>query len=78
MDPEQQERFKQAVEKKKEEAREASHTPPVPRGAAPEVAGVSPDGEMDEIIGKDRVQDTSGPRDKNSRHRKVSADKWNQ
>lgn len=70
MDPEQQQRFREAVDRKAHAAEEASHQPtpdarahddgPVPHGTDPK----SPEAET--------------TRAKSQRHGKVTADKWNQ
>jgi len=63
MDPEQQERFKRAVERKEHEADQRAQAP-----GAQAAEDELPPKQHEEI----------GPRDKNSRHGQVTADKWNQ
>ncbi len=80
MDKQQQERFAEAVERKKAAAQEASEAPDP---GAPDVAGkVTLDATGAAQPGlqtNDRSsQDTFSVRDKNSGHGKKTADKWNQ
>jgi hypothetical protein len=78
MDAEQKQRFEQALERKQEDARRKGETQ-APRGAAADPTGVDPGGQAQDLLGADRVQDTNAdPRAKNSGHRKMTADKWNQ
>jgi hypothetical protein len=75
MDKDQQDRFKQAVERKKAEAKAASQRPR-PTGPPPEdptLGEIQPD-----LIAHERPPDELSPREKSTRHRKVTADKWNQ
>ena len=65
-------RFKEAVERKSQEAEEASRSP---GGGAPIADEQPPD---QGSAGADRPQDTGSPREKNTGHRKKTADKWNQ
>jgi hypothetical protein len=62
MDKETDARFKEAVERKKDEAREASHQ----QADAPRPSDQDPS------------QDVVSPREDTSRHGQVTADKWNQ
>jgi hypothetical protein len=72
MKDDQLEQFGEAVEKKKEAAREASEDPGrTPRGSAV-------DGDQPDLISTAREQDVRSPRDKNSGKGKKTADKWNQ
>ena len=72
MEDEQLEQFGQAVERKKEEAREASeHPEQTPRGSPVE-------GDQEDLTSPARTQDEYDERAKGSRHGKVTADKWNQ
>jgi hypothetical protein len=72
MEDDQLEQFGEAVEKKKEAAREASEQPgQTPRGSAV-------DGDQDDLTSPARTQDEYDERAKGSRHGKVTADKWNQ
>ncbi len=74
MDEQQQKRFERAVERKKEEARIASEQTGHETPSAPDVTGdIQPD-----IIAASSSQDRTDPRDKNTQHRKMTADKWNQ
>jgi hypothetical protein len=71
------ERFGEAVEQKKEEAREASEHP----GAGPTADGASPVTAEDEqapLVDRAHQQDDRDVRAKNSGHGKKTADKWNQ
>ena len=79
MDDEQQRRFRQAVDRKSEAAREASEHPEQnPRAGNPVTLDRS--GEMQPGIQTDdrKSQDTFSVRDKNSGKGKKTADKWNQ
>ena len=79
MDPEQQERFRAAVDRKSAEAEEASkHPGQNPRLGTPVTLDAS--GQMQPGIQTDDrgPQDTFSVRDKNSGHGKKTADKWNQ
>lgn len=72
MDPQQQEAFKQAVEEKKAAAAEAA--------MAGDQHSKKVDVDGDVASGRDDTALTQDvePRDKNSRHKQVTADKWNQ
>jgi hypothetical protein len=74
MDETQHERFKEAVERKKEASKRASEQPPpeATRGG-PAVAG-----EQAGLTETGRPQDVRDPRKKGSRHKKVTADKSHQ
>jgi hypothetical protein len=72
MDPKQQERFREALDRKEAEAEAASHNPRQEPGAG----GVP--GDRAELSDTAHEQDDFSVRDKNSRHGKVTADKWNQ
>jgi hypothetical protein len=74
MDEEQQRRFKQAVERKAQQSEDASHA--TDQGRAAERAGVR--GDQESLRSASQVQDEMSPREKNTRHKKVTADKWNQ
>jgi hypothetical protein len=65
MEPEQQERFRQAVERKAQDAEAASR------------AKERPTGENPGPIDGDQA-DAPSEREKSSRHGQVTADKWNQ
>jgi hypothetical protein len=71
------ERFRQAVERKSEEAREASestrHSPAEP---VPPAAGGG--GVQESLVARGTPQDVASARDKNEGHGKKTADKWNQ
>jgi hypothetical protein len=72
MEDDQLEQFGEAVEQKKEAAREASENPSqTPRGSAV-------DGDQEDLASPARTQDEYDERAKGSRHGKVTADKWNQ
>jgi hypothetical protein len=66
MDTEQQERFREAVERKAQEAEDASRAKERPTGDNP-----GP-------IHGDQAPDVPSEREKSSRHGQVTADKWNQ
>jgi len=69
----QDERFREAVERKKQESKEASEqTADSPAGSSP-VEGDQPD-----LTSPARTQDEYSTRAKGTRHKKVTADKWNQ
>lgn len=73
MDEEQDRRFRAAVERKKQESEAASRaTQQNPSGDA----GVH--GDQENLRSVAENQDTFSVRDKNTRHKKVTADKWNQ
>jgi hypothetical protein len=74
MEPEQQERFKQAVERKARASEAASRTPQHDR---PGSEGGLESGQ-ESLRDPSQPQDTFSTRDKNTRHKKVTADKWNQ
>ncbi len=79
MDPEQQQRFREAVDRKSEAAEEASkHPGQNPRLGSPVTLDSS--GQMQPGLQTDdrSSQDTFSVRDKNSGHGKKTADKWNQ
>lgn len=71
---EQQERFREAVDRKNDEAERRSQENQ-PDGVEP-VGGVR--GDQENLYEHGRPQDTMSPRDKNSGHGKKTADKWNQ
>ena len=73
MDDNQLERFRQAVEDKNEDARDASTA-----GGAPQPRGATPEREQPELHEHGRPQDTRDERAKSSGHGKKTADKWNQ
>ena len=73
MDEDQLERFGEAVERKKQEAKEASEQPHQENPAGTDVGGDQPD-----LTAASRPQDTRDIRDKNSGKGKKTADKWNQ
>ena len=79
MDAEQQRRFREAVDRKSEAAKEASEHPEQnPRMGLPVTLDQS--GQMQPGIQTDdrKSQDTFSVRDKNSGKGKKTADKWNQ
>jgi hypothetical protein len=75
MDQEQQQRFKDAVERKARASEDASHE--TGEGSPGSEAG-EVQGDQENLRSPSQPQDTFSPRDKNTRHRKVTADKWNQ
>jgi len=75
MDNEQQDRLKDAVERKARAAEAASQE--TGEGApGSESGGVQ--GDQESLRSSSQPQDTLSSRAKNTRHRKVTADKWNQ
>jgi hypothetical protein len=67
------ERFAEAVERKKQDAKEASErTSDAPTGGS-QVEGDQPD-----LTSPARPQDEYSTRAKGTQHKKVTADKWNQ
>ena len=74
MEKEQQERFKEAVERKAREAEADSHT--TQPGGSDRPGDIQ--GDQESLRSPSQPQDTLSPRDKNSKHGKVTADKWNQ
>jgi hypothetical protein len=73
MDEQQRERFGEAVEQKKREAKAASENPHS-GDADPGSVG----GDQQSLIEHGRPQDTRSTRKKNAGHGKKTADKWNQ
>ena len=74
MDPEQQQRFREAVDRKAEEAEARSKT-----GAQhPRTGDVDPQTQAEGLSATGYPQDEFDPRDKNSQKGKKTADKWNQ
>jgi hypothetical protein len=74
VEKDQQERFKEAVERKARASDEAARA--TPHGSPGEASGI--DGDQENLHSASQPQDTVSARDKNTRHRKVTADKWNQ
>jgi hypothetical protein len=74
VEPEQQERFKQAVERKARESEAASRAP---QHDGPGGGGVVAE-DQESLRSASQPQDTFSPREKNTRSKKVTADKWNQ
>ena len=74
MEREQQERFKEAVERKARAAEEASRAT---QDTAPGNEG-GIEGDQESLRSAAQPQDTFSVRDKSTRHKKVTADKWNQ
>jgi hypothetical protein len=68
MDNQQQDRFKEAVDRKARDAEAASR----------ETEPGEVQGDQESLHSPSQPQDTLNVRDKNSRHKKVTADKWNQ
>jgi hypothetical protein len=69
MDEKQMEQFREAVDKKNEEAAERSHA---------DAAAASANANEQQLIDTDENQDTYSVRDKSTGHGKKTADKWNQ
>jgi hypothetical protein len=74
MDPDQQQAFKQAVERKKQESAEASRQGGHPTRAPQELG---PDGAHD-LDRPSKSQDEPMPNQKGTRHGQVTAENWNQ
>jgi hypothetical protein len=75
MDEEQQDRFKEAVERKARASEAASRE----RGeGSPGDESAEIQGDQESLRSPAQPQDTFSVRDKNTRHGKVTADKWNQ
>jgi len=74
MDKEQDRRFRKAVERKMQESEAASRA--TQQGPAGDAGGI--EGDQESLRSPSQPQDTFSPRDKNTRHKKVTADKWNQ
>jgi hypothetical protein len=75
MDEEQQDRFKEAVERKAQASDAASRK----RGeGSPGDESAEIQGGQESLRSPDQLQGTFSVRDKNTRHGKVTADKWNQ
>jgi hypothetical protein len=75
MDEEQQDRFKEAVERKARAAEAASRE--TGEGAPGDESG-GIEGDQESLRSPSQPQDTFSARGKNTRHGKVTADKWNQ
>jgi len=73
VDDRQLERFGEAVEQKKQAAKEASEQP-----GAQNPSGETIDGDQESLIDHSREQDVRDARAKNSGHGQKTADKWNQ
>ena len=69
------EHFREAVDRKAEEADAASHANPARTGPVPDQPGAE---YQDAKIRPDRAQDAFSIRDKNTGKGKKTADKWNQ
>jgi hypothetical protein len=74
MDEQQRKRFKRAVDRKSAEAEAASRAPD--ENQTPNSGDVQ--GDQPNLRSPAESQDSFSERDKGSRHRKVTADKWNQ
>jgi hypothetical protein len=72
-DEQQNERFREAVERKKQESKEASE-----RTSGPPAGGSAIEGDQPDLTSPARPQDEYSPRQKGTQHKKVTADKWNQ
>jgi hypothetical protein len=73
-DKETLDRFGDAVEEKKQQAKEASEQPRQEAAAGPGAV----DGDQRELTDHAHEQDDRSARSKNSRHGKVTAENWNQ
>lgn len=73
MDAEQDRRFRQAVEGKRQQADAASRATQAGNAEGGDLAG-----DQDSLREPGRPQDAFSPRVMNTHHEKVSADKWNQ
>ncbi|HYZ28624.1 MAG TPA: hypothetical protein VE570_06165 [Thermoleophilaceae bacterium] len=69
MDQKQRDRFREAVEKKNEEALRRRHE---------QAAAASARAHEEQLIDADESPDTPSPREKSTGHGKKTADKWNQ
>ena len=75
MDQEQQQRFKDAVERMARASETASRS--TQHGSpGSEDGGIQ--GDQESLRSPSQPQERLSPREKNTRHRKVTADKWNQ
>ncbi|MDQ3850829.1 MAG: hypothetical protein M3296_09495 [Actinomycetota bacterium] len=73
---EQLQRLREAVDRKSEEAREASEATRHSPADGPRADDVADD--QADLTAPERPQDTRSPRDKNAGKGKKTADKWNQ
>jgi hypothetical protein len=74
MDQEQDQRFRDAVERKKSESDAAARASRSgPQGEEGHLGG-----DQESLRSPSEPQDTFSSREKNTRHKKVTADKWNQ
>ncbi len=73
MDPEQHERFGEAVERKKAESKAASERP-----GRETASGADVSGDQEDLVDSGRPQDVRSIRDKSAGKGKKTADKWNQ
>jgi hypothetical protein len=69
MDDKQMDQFREAVDKKNQEATERAHST---------AAGASAAANEEQLIDTDETPDTYSVRDKSTGHGKKTADKWNQ
>jgi|tagenome__1003787_1003787.scaffolds.fasta_scaffold20912966_4 hypothetical protein len=69
MDETQRDRFREAVERKNQEALQRRHE---------QAAAVSAEAHEEQLIANDEAADTPDPRSKSTGHGKKTADKWNQ
>jgi hypothetical protein len=74
MDRTQNQRFRDAVERKRSDSDAAARA--TRSGRPVEQRGVG--GDQDSLRSASQPQDTFSSREKNTRHKKVTADKWNQ
>jgi hypothetical protein len=74
MDEQQRKAFEAAVERKKQDALEASQAQPIPARSPKDVG---PDSQQN-LVKPSTSQDDPTPHDKGTRHGQVSAENWNQ
>ena len=78
-DDRQRERFKEAVDRKNEQARRRSERNPTPEpGDLPTEPVGDVEGDQESLYEQGRPQETVSARKKSSGHGKKTADKWNQ
>jgi hypothetical protein len=69
MDETQRDKFREAVEKKNQEALQRRHE---------QAAGVSAEAHEEQLVAHDEAPETPDPRTKSTGHGQKTADKWNQ
>jgi hypothetical protein len=77
MDREQQERLREAVDRKAEDAERKGREGNPHAGGQPPGPARDAEGQERELIATDRRPDDLSPRDKSTGHGKKTADKWN-